>query len=101
MATAEEVSTDLQSRLHEMASGFEGGLSKKEIINRLARLVHMEEGQVKRIYYGEWRVIPAHVFIQINEAYRAFVESRQAYLRHQLSLLETLDRKWDETGWKL
>lgn len=46
----------------------EPGEGVKACIRRVARKSGLAFGQVKRLWYGEWRIIPAHVADQIRDA---------------------------------
>lgn len=92
---------------NEMAEHVEAlgrdGVSVKDRIWRAARATGLTPGQIKRLRYGEWRVIPAHIADQIRAARRAQEErlneaAKREYrsLEERIAAVEALLRNADE-----
>lgn len=95
MHSAEAVATDLQAKVRAMADAIDRNTVAAWA--KIARLAGLTVGQVKRLYYGEWRIIPAHVFIAITEAYRAHLDRAAARASHEASVYRALADEWDRT----
>lgn len=65
--------------------------SIKALIRRAARVCGLTPGQVKRLWYGEWKTIPAEVADRLRER-RAAAEARQIRIRTEaLKSFEALE----------
>ena len=60
-ATAEAVRQELAGRVRHLAGPVQAGESVHALIRRVARRCGMQAGQIKRLWYQEWTVVPAHV----------------------------------------
>jgi len=96
MNSPDAVATNVQTWLRAIADTF-GRVSLKETFMLLARATSLTVGQVKRLWYGEWHVIPAHVFLAIAKAYRSAINRAQAFADHQKAIWTLLNQEWDET----
>ncbi len=92
--TPDSVMQETQTMMRGMADSL-GAVSVKEVCNKLSRLTGLTTGQVKRLLYREWAVVPAHVFLNVQRAYRKQIEIEQQNIRHRLALLELKKRDWD------
>jgi len=95
MNSPDAVATNVQLWLRAIADTF-GRVSLKETFNRLARASRLTVGQVKRLWYGEWHVIPAHVFLAIANAYRNAMARAQAFADHQKAMWSALNQEWND-----
>jgi len=70
-------SDQAQLMIKNMAQ-LEDDKSLKVVFRSLARKVGLNEGQIKRLYYSEWKVIPAYIYAQVaNAAFKhAFLSLR-------------------------
>jgi len=95
MQSPDAVASNVQVWLRAIADTF-GRVSLKETFNRLSRITGLTVGQVKRLYYAEWRVIPAHVFLAVANAYRSAIARAQAFADHQRTVWAALSKEWDD-----
>lgn len=68
----------------------------------------LECGQIKRLYYGEWRIIPAHIWEQLKQAHRQLteralrnMEHRQNTMHQQMQAFDDLLREDEERRYAL
>lgn len=95
MNSPDAIASNVQEWLRAIADAF-GRISLKEAFNRLARVTGLTIGQVKRLYYGEWRIIPAHVFLAVAKAYKTATTRIQRYAEHQHAIWAALNKEWDD-----
>ncbi|CAI3958380.1 hypothetical protein [Commensalibacter papalotli (ex Botero et al. 2024)] len=62
--------------------------SLKVVFGSLARKTGLNEGQVKRLYYSEWKVIPVHIYMQVAKAYRKFNDLAIQNMQHKEMILQ-------------
>ena len=93
--TPEAIAQQVQMQLHEIveASGSRSGL--KQAFASIARKTGLTDGQIKRLFYGEWGVIPAHIFLKIERLYRNHLEQMRARAEHQAALYRARSEEWD------
>lgn len=95
--TADFVAEELREKVREMAGG---GSLLKAAWPTIARATGLSEGQIKRLAYGEWRNVPAHVYLRVILAYRNHLERVEAQMLHQAAIVraraEEHDLRWAE-----
>ncbi|GBQ46471.1 hypothetical protein [Acetobacter ghanensis] len=93
--TPEAIAQQVQMQLHEIveASGTRSGL--KQAFASVARKTGLTDGQIKRLFYGEWSVIPAHIFLNVERLYRNHLEQMKARAEHQAALYRARTEEWD------
>ena len=93
--TPEAIAQQVQMQLHEIveASGTRSGL--KQTFAAVARKTGLTDGQIKRLFYGEWSVIPAHIFLNVERLYRNHLEQMRARAEHQAALYRARTEEWD------
>jgi len=93
--TPEAIAQQVQMQLHEIveASGSRSGL--KQAFASIARKTGLTDGQIKRLFYGEWSVIPAHIFLSVERLYRNHLEQMRARAEHQAALYRARSEEWD------
>lgn len=93
--TPEAIAQQVQMQLHEIveASGSRSGL--KQAFASIARKTGLTDGQIKRLFYGEWSVIPAHIFLSVERLYRNHLESMRARAEHEAALYRARSEEWD------
>ncbi len=69
MSTAELVADELQAKVKRLAFPAQPGEPVKGCLNRVARRAGVTHTEAKRIWYREWRVIPAHIADKIRDAW--------------------------------
>jgi len=94
--TPEAIAQEAQNMIRTMGKDPSGSPSLKQIFNRLARLTGLTDGQIKRLYYGEWNVIPAHVFETVRIAYGQHLKRAARQSAHQAAVYRVLSKEWDE-----
>ena len=87
-ATAEAVRHELRNRVRGLAEPVRAGESVQQMIQRVARRAGLNFGQVKRLWYEEWAVVPAHVADTLREL---DLERERAQARHG-ALKNEIDR---------
>ncbi|MGO2959291.1 MAG: hypothetical protein ACTIDN_09680 [Acetobacter sp.] len=92
--TPEAIATQVQMQLHEIveAKGSRSGL--KQAFASIARKTGLTEGQIKRLFYGEWSVIPAHIFLSVERLYRNHLEGMRAKAEHEAALYRAKTEEW-------
>ena len=93
--TPEAIAQQVQMQLHEIveAAGSRSGL--KQAFASIARKTGLTDGQIKRLFYGEWSVIPAHIFLSVERLYRNHLEQMRARAEHQAALYRARSEEWD------
>lgn len=93
--TPEAIATQVQMQLHEIveAKGSRSGL--KQAFASIARKTGLTEGQIKRLFYGEWSVIPAHIFLSVERLYRNHLDKMKARAEHDAALYRARSEEWD------
>lgn len=69
MSTAELVASELQAKVKRLAFPAMPGESIKGCLNRVARRAGVSHTEAKRIWYREWRRVPADVADRIRDAW--------------------------------
>lgn len=80
-------SDQAQLMIKDMAR-LEEDKSLKVVFGSLARKTGLNEGQVKRLYYSEWKVIPVHIYMQVANAYRKFNDLAIQNMQHREMILQ-------------
>ncbi|WP_308718974.1 hypothetical protein [Komagataeibacter xylinus] len=96
MSTPEAIASNVQANLHVIAGTFGARAGLKEVFSRLSLHTGLTAGQVKRLWYGEWSVIPAHVFLAVQKSYRKHMERAERQAEHQAAIYRALSTEWDE-----
>ena len=96
MHTADQVALNAQEKLRAIANTLPQRRGVRSLWYELSLLTGLTEGQVKRIYYAEWRVLPAHVFMIIGDAYRVHLEKAAARYERQAALTKLALQQWDD-----
>ncbi|QOF94246.1 hypothetical protein IFJ82_09810 [Novacetimonas hansenii] len=97
MNTPEAIATNVQANLHAIAGTFGARAALKEVFSRLSLHTGLTAGQVKRLWYGEWHVIPAHVFLTVQKSYRKHMARAERQAEHQAAIYRALSNEWDDT----
>lgn len=66
--TSETVQIEMQARVKRLAWPCEPGESIKSCIRRVARKTGLTFGQVRHLWYADWRVIPTHISDRLRQA---------------------------------
>ena len=66
--------------LRQLVGSVEPGTSLKAIWRSLATRLRLTVGQIKRLWYSEWAVIPAHIYLTVRHAW-----DRKSYVATVLS----------------
>jgi len=96
MSASDAVANNVQAWLRAIAETL-GRVSLKETFNHLSKQTGLTLGQVKRLWYGEWNVIPAYVFLAVANAYKSAISRAVAYADHQRAVYAALSKEWDDT----
>lgn len=94
--SADAIARETQGVLQKMAGAISDSANKKETFARIAHVTGLTDGQVKRLFYGEWSVIPAHVYVRVRDAYRKFIEAAEKRARHEAEIYRALIKEWDD-----
>ncbi|GBQ89064.1 hypothetical protein [Asaia krungthepensis] len=94
-ATPETVTGYCKAMVRTMSEQDAPSAPQKEKFHRLARATGLTEGQAKRLFYGEWSAIPAHVFLAVQSAYRHHLDRARRRAEHQAALYRDLSERWD------
>lgn len=94
--SADAVSLEIQETLHEMADAHAPREGLKQVFLWLSRQTGLTSGQVKRLWYAEWSVIPAHVFLAVRNAYRRNLERAAKQAEHRAATYRALSKEWDD-----
>ena len=71
LSAVETVRVEMSGRVRSLASPASPGESVKACIRRVSMRTGLGFGQVRRLWYREWRVVPAHIADKIREAAEA------------------------------
>ena len=85
-ATAEAIRHELRDRVRGLAEPVHAGESVQQLIHRVARKAGLKAGQIKRLWYEEWTVVPAHVAdtLRALDAERERARVRHGVLKHEI-----------------
>ncbi|NHN93768.1 hypothetical protein GVI59_17825 [Acetobacter sicerae] len=99
MQTAEAVTQDAQTKVRAICDAFGRNLCVKEIISRLARLLSITDRQAKSVYYGEWQMMPAFVYMRILTEYRSTLKRLEKRAEQEAAMYRALnqemEQRWD------
>ena len=86
-ATAEAIRHELRDRVRGLAEPVRAGESVQQLILRVARRAGLNAGQVKRLWYEEWAVVPAHIAdtLRALDAERERARAQQGALVHEIN----------------
>ncbi|WP_406586413.1 hypothetical protein [Asaia lannensis] len=93
--TPESVADYCSGIVREMVESDYDATPRKQKFHRAARDTGLTDGQVKRLFYGEWSAIPAHVFLAVQSAYRHHLDRARRRAEHQAALYRDLSERWD------
>lgn len=96
MTSPEIVTLKAQEMARTLAGTFGPGLSVKELIARLSRLLNITFRQAKSLFYGEWQTMPAYVWIRLEHAYRTNLKRAAERADHQAALYRALNDEWND-----
>lgn len=68
LSPVETIRFEMSNSVKALASPCEPGESIKSCVRRVAMRTGLTFGQVRRLWYAEWNVIPAHVADKLREA---------------------------------
>lgn len=68
MSTVELIADEMQARVRRLAFAGEPGESIKAVLGRVARRSGVTLNEAKRLWYREWRRVPADIADRIREA---------------------------------
>lgn len=95
LSPVETVRLEMSGHVRSLATPANPGESVKACIRRVSHRTGLGFGQVRRIWYGEWRVIPAHVADRLRKAAEAHdrqIEQQLAARMHTaLAAMEATD----------
>lgn len=96
----EAVASEVQMMVRQIGNGVAPDVPTNERFRRVALFIgpSVNAGQVKRLFYAEWREIPAHVFLAVRNAYGRHVERARARAEHDAAVFRALQNDWD-TKW--
>lgn len=94
--TPDAVALNVQGMVQKMAEMSGSCASTKESFNRLSRLTGLTCGQIKRLWYREWSVIPTHIFLSIHAAYRQSLGRAARQAEHQAAVYRALNDEWND-----
>lgn len=97
MNTPEAIASNVQANLHTIAGTFGARVGLKEVFSRLSLHTGLTAGQIKRLWYGEWHVIPAHVFLTVQKSYRKHMAHAERQAEHQAAIYRALSQEWNDT----
>lgn len=81
LSPVETVRLEMSGHVRSLASPANPGESVKACIRRVSMRTGIGFGQVRRLWYGEWRVVPAHVADRLRKA----AEAHERQIEHQLA----------------
>lgn len=93
--TPEAVSDYCAELVREIVESDQEHVPLKTKFHRLARITGLTDGQAKRLFYGEWSTVPAHVFLAVQSAYRHHLERARRRAEHKAALYRDLSERWD------
>lgn len=91
VSTVENIRDEMRTKVHRLAWPAEPGESIKACIRRVSRATGLTFGQVRSLWYAEWRRVPADIADQIREATEAHERSIDAKIIEQR---ERRERVW-------
>lgn len=91
MHTAEQVQAEISALLRLLASPVTAGESVKACVRRASVRAGLPYGQVKRMWYREWREIPAHVADIIRERARQHDKKLKAAMFQSIVAMQDSD----------
>ena len=71
LSAVETVRLEMSGHVRSLASPANPGESVKACIRRVSMRTGLGFGQIRRLWYGEWRVVPAHVADRLRKAAEA------------------------------
>lgn len=83
LSAVQTIRLEMQEKVRRLAMPCEPGEGVKSCLRRVSRLTGLDQGEVKRIWYGEWRRIPADIADRIREA----TEAHERRLDQELAAL--------------
>ncbi len=96
---ADKVAKDAQEMVKVMVEAYPGK-SVKGALRDVSLQTSIPAGQIKRLYYQEWRTIPAHIFINLRRSYQKHIIRAMKNAEHQQMLfrqeLENFDKDFPE-----
>lgn len=93
--TPEAIARQVQGQLREVVDATGERSCLKQSFASIARKTGLTEGQIKRLFYGEWSVIPAHIFLNVERLYRNHLAQMRARSEHQAAMYRTRSEEWD------
>lgn len=93
--TPEVIAEQVQTQLREIVGAEGSRACLKQAFASLSRKTGLTGGQIKRLFYGEWGVIPAHIFLNVEQLYRNHLESMRARAEHDAALYRARTEEWD------
>lgn len=96
---ADDVIRDAQSMLKVMVEA-NHGKSVKGALRDVSLQTSIPNNQIKRLYYGEWQNIPAHIFLNLRSSYQKYITKAIKNAEHQQMLfrqeLENFDKDFPQ-----
>lgn len=71
MSAVETIRAEMSGHVRLLATPASPGESVKACIRRVSSRTGLGFGQVRRLWYSEWRIVPAHIADKIREAVNA------------------------------
>lgn len=93
--TPDAIAEMMQLQMRELVETYPSRDCLKSVLPRVARKMELTASQAKRLYYGEWRVIPAHIYHNFNAAYERHLQSMRERADHDAQVCRQLSEKWD------
>jgi len=59
---------------------------------QLSKKTGLEDRQIKRIYYGEWRVIPAFIWERLKKSHAKLMDQACRNMEHKLFIIQKKNR---------
>lgn len=94
MATAEQVQDEISRLLRQLACPVTAGESVKACIRRAALKTGLTFNQTKRLWYSEWREVPAHVADNIRTAAHIHDRKLKQSMVEALSVMQSVDPEY-------
>lgn len=104
----ENFSAEREKRMNAESIANQSGQMVKDLINlepcttlqvsfhRLSLKTGLEAGQIKRLYYNEWRVIPAYIWEQLKSAHRRLIDRALRNMEHRQNMMHQQMQAFDD-----
>jgi len=94
MSAVEDIRLEMSGKLRHLAEPVSPGESVKACLRRASIRAGIAFGQCRRLWYGEWRVVPAHVADQIRKASDAHDRTLKANMLRAVAAMSESDAEF-------